>query len=205
MNHEETIKQLQAQGGYSITHTCLLVRTDESHFAYSDARQALSGLAFLLALVRRAWSSPVVLVGTRNGWKVSERWDTLPNEDQWTGSSAWWHVTTHNILDEFAGPVFDAVGSDEDDAARYGITWYTQVKRTEASVETPLILSQTALELLAWHVAVRHESAFASRRYASEARSCISTTRRPGSPGTGSAPIQDAATTAGRAETSSQR
>src|SRR5262249_32855398 len=204
MNHEETIKQLQAQGGYSITHTCLLVRTDESHFAYSDARQALSGLAFLLALVRRAWSSPVVLVaqgmagrfgsvGTRCLTRINggdrRHGGTSQRTTSWMNSRG--QCSTRSGATRMTPRVTALLG--------------TQVKRTEASVEAPLILSQTALELLAWHVTVRHESAFASRRYASEARSCISTTRRPGSPGTGSAPIQDAATTAGRAETSSQR
>ncbi len=159
VNHKETIKQLRSQGGYAITHTCSLRRLDGARFSYSDARQALSGLAFLLALVRGAWSSPIVLVGTTNGTKVWERWDTLANQSEWTGSAAWWHVTTRNILNELADPVFDAVAGDEDSAARYAITWYTQAKGTPG--ETPLILAQTALELLAWHVAVRRDGSFA--------------------------------------------
>jgi hypothetical protein len=159
-NHEKMTEALETQGGYAITHTCSLRRSDGAPFRYRDARPALSGLAFLLALVRGAWSSPIALVGSTNGAKVWERWDTLARHDAWTGSTSWWHSSTRNILNELAVPVFDAVAADEDSAAAYAITWYTQVKRTEDSVETPLILCQAALEMLAWHIAVRRDGSF---------------------------------------------
>lgn len=160
VNHKEISEHLTRQGGYAITHTCGLRRSNGAPFGYGDARSALRGLAFLLALVRGAWSSPIVLVGSVHGTKVWERWDTLALHDASTGSTSWWHSSTRNILNELGVPVFDAVAADEDSAAAYAISLYTQVKRTEQSVDTPLILCQTALELLAWHVAVRRDGAF---------------------------------------------
>jgi hypothetical protein len=159
-DHEDITKGLERQGGYAITHTCSLRRSNGVPFGYGEARPALSGLAFLFALVRGAWSSPIALIGSTSGTKVWERWEPLARNDAWTGSSSWWHSTTRNIVNELALPVFDAVAGDEESAAAYAISSYTSVKRTESWVETPLILCQAALELLAWHIAVRRDGAF---------------------------------------------
>lgn len=162
INRREIIDKLKAQGGYALTHTCEMARIDRSPFSYSDAKHALSGLAFLLAVVRGAWSSPPVLVGTRNGTRTWERWDALTRQDAWTASEPWWHPTTRNILPELAEAVFDAVADEDDDALLIAICLYTEANRSELSAETPLVVAHTALDVLAWHVGVRRDGDFTS-------------------------------------------
>ena len=106
-----------------------------------------------------AWSPHIAIVGAHRGQQVCEQWSVLGRSDGWARCSRWWHPLTRNLAQELAPTVIEQV-REEGSAVRYGITWYTEARRLENSVETPLILAQAGLELMAWDVGVRRKAAF---------------------------------------------
>ena len=158
-NISRVVDDLNSNGGYSITHVGRLTREDGSSFSGDQASVPLSGLQFLFAVIRGAWSPHIAIVGAHQGQQVCEQWSVLGRSDGWARMLPWWHPLTRNLAQELAPTVIEQV-REEGSAVRYGITWYTEARRLENSVETPLILAQAGLELMAWDVGVRRKAAF---------------------------------------------
>lgn len=148
---QQTVKALRERGGYGVTHAGELVRADGAAFDVHDAEDVLLSLHYLLAFARGRWApliAPVAYAG--DGTRVWERWQ-VPASDAWGGNSTWFDRQHGNQLAElFPGfwalwrnPTWNAV-------LPRAVHWFVSSDAGDGGIEGGLILSCTALELLAW-------------------------------------------------------
>ncbi len=66
----DPIKQVEDVGGFIITHTGILKRTDKSEFALADGINCLQAIYFLTSFMRGAWCGPTIARGINDGNKI---------------------------------------------------------------------------------------------------------------------------------------
>ncbi len=197
-NTDELIKQLQAEGGYAITHVGRLERTNGRTFWISQAESALKDLHRFLSFARGLWVPIVLPVGMdRKGNRVFEEWGGHL-ATAWEPRLSWFDEHNGQSLSELY-PGFMDVLQDPDLGAsvKAALYWYLRSNRAGegAGVDSGVILSQAALERLAaayltnaglltrGNAADRFRRAFRHMRLPTaipKEMSVISTTRRKG-------------------------
>lgn len=151
------LESLSSQGGYAITHVGKLEKSDKAVFAIDEAREFLEAFSDFLSFIRGFRVSPTLLVG----YDVSERqlWKewTLSNSDPWKVVDSWaWGLKGTSLVNAFPG--FLKWWQDGGESAKLAIYWYLQSNRNVGGVEGSIILTQAALELLAWVLLVEKGS-----------------------------------------------
>lgn len=143
-------QSLQRDGGYAITHIAEVVREDGSTFDSTDLADAVDVLGYVLTFARSAWSFPLLSVGYGSG--PQPQWQEWADRrlDSWTGRLTWYdHNGASALAAVFAGmwPIWldPSRQSVLHVALGFGVEAHSDV-----SVEGRLVMSQAALELLAW-------------------------------------------------------
>lgn len=151
---------------YQITHHLLLTRSDGTAFSSTHAREALNNLSTFLSFCAEQRIAPVLVAGIDASGRVAmQEWGTAL-VDPGKGHSGW--------LDEYSGgtmaeifPGFSALMKDSEwsTTIRTAVYWYVRADTSHIGPDGAIILIQTALERLAWHILVRVRRAISEQGF----------------------------------------
>ena len=141
---------------YRFTQHLLLQRSDGGGFSCASAREALNTLSTFLSFCAERWIAPVLIQGfDQSGTAAMEEWGTA-HIDPSEGHGGW--------LDEYHGsstmaeafPGFSTLMQDPEwrRTIRTSVYWYVRADTNHVGPDGAIILVQTALERLAWHILV---------------------------------------------------
>ena len=149
------IKVLRETGGYAITQVGRVKRTRGHLFSSVQADDILTALHFFLSFARGAWASPLLAVGRDlSGDVIWEKWGA-GRIDSWHPVSSWYEDRHGGQLDEVF-PGFMARWAEGTWRTRIqsAIYWYMRCNDSSQGIDAGIVLTQTALELLAYAYAV---------------------------------------------------
>jgi len=159
--------ELRDNGGYAVTHAGRLERLGGEDFTVDSGKLVLDGLHYFLSFARGTWSGPCLPVGfDSEGIRCWEQWG-IPNTSSFLNPSTWFDPHNGQLLSEVF-PGFHELWADPlwTPILRRAIFWYVMSNKGEGGVGA-VILSQTALELLAWFVLVRTTRELSAREFRS--------------------------------------
>jgi hypothetical protein len=147
----ESIKELNEQGGYAITHVGAIRRKDGKSFKIDAANELLDHLLWFLSFARGTWAPPVFPVGfDLQSKKVWEKWGCV-HVHPWRTVLSWFDYHHGNCLaplfESFVNKVRDPLWGESIKAAIY---WYVYANTQGAGADGAIILTQAALERLSW-------------------------------------------------------
>jgi len=161
-----TCKKLKESGGYDITHAGRIERNDGNTFAGEDAKRILKILLFFFSFARGMWATPILPVGfDEAGSIVWEEWNS-PRGEPWADVLSWFdHQHAKQLEDAFSG--FFSIWEDDtwQPAIEEAIYWYLNSNYSSRGIDAGMILSQTAIELLAYTYAVETKKLVTSRGF----------------------------------------
>jgi len=160
----ELEKQVKIAGGYIISHTARLERVDGRIFTSQDAQQFWEGLFRFLSFVHGRRMSAILPIGyDSSGQPVWQEWAPWII-DPWKGLHSWADLHHGNHLaDGFRGFMQRRADPSWKESIDRAIYWYVESNRNPLSIETNIILTQVALERLAWEYLVRQKVMSKSR------------------------------------------
>jgi hypothetical protein len=146
---------------YHFDHHLCMVRTDGSQFSAEDAEKRIHRLCSFLSFCRGGWVSTALATGLDDSGELAvAEWGTGQVSAASASISGW--------LDKIQGgemsilyPAFCTRMADESFAETFGIVlyWYIRSDTNNVGPDGGLILLQTALERIAWHVLVHERHA----------------------------------------------
>ena len=154
---KEIKETLTQSSGFAITHIGQLERDDSSLFSPTDALEILNALTLYLWFTKGACTSPCLPAGFDGiGNEVWTIWDygiikPFTNPPSWLDESC-------NIQFEETFSEFMKLWLDESwkEVIQRSIHWYVEANSGEITIESSIVLTQSALELLASAVLVEH-------------------------------------------------
>lgn len=156
-------RKVAASGGYLITHIVRVYRKNGDEISRDAGEEIMQCLLYFLSFTRGLWCGPVLPTGFDSSGK--QRWQRLepPRASSWRGVSSWFDRHHGNILGEVF-PGFHHRWADKGwrESLEKVIYWYVGSNGGSGGVEGSIILSQTALELLAWMVLVEDQRILSS-------------------------------------------
>jgi hypothetical protein len=151
---------------YLFTHRLNLQRSDGKTFSWSQAQFPLEILSTFLSFCAERCVAPTLLKGyDRSGGVVVQDWRAA-RIDSYKRNGNW--------LDEYHGgampeafPGFAHLMRDAEwkEAIRSAVYWYVRGDTNFVGPDGAIILIQTALEKLAWHILVRVKRSIAARSF----------------------------------------
>jgi hypothetical protein len=154
---EQTMKLLKQRGGRAITHTGRIRKLDGSFLAPDDTNELLFILNQFLSFAMGSWTSPILpLAYDATRARVWESWG-LRKINSWKRHQSW--LDDHHA--EILTPVFQGFARLWNDATwsetlKASIYWYVFSNMRVANVDGSIILSQAALERIAWIYLTEH-------------------------------------------------
>lgn len=144
---------LKRDGGYAITHTGIITRTDCKTFLIKDAEELLEALRLFLSFARGAFCSPTLSEGyDRREELVWQQWGSHMVAP-W-GRPPSWFDTMHGAILSQVFPGFWAKYSDSawKETIKAALYWYlrSNINGRGAGVDGGLILTQAALERMSF-------------------------------------------------------
>ena len=148
-------KMLSEKGGYRLTHIGCIRKDDRTSFTGKSATDCLNALKFFLSFAKGGWCEPVCSVGfNETGRRVWESW-TSPREP-WYVPFSWFDphnsVQLATMFPSFMNKWQD---SDWNEAFHEIIYWYLNANYSSRGIEPGIILTQAAIERLAFEYAVK--------------------------------------------------
>ncbi|SLN74180.1 hypothetical protein OCH7691_03706 [Oceanibacterium hippocampi] len=149
---KDLTKQLDAEGGYAITHVGRLTRQDGRSFRISHGDRVLADLHYFLSFARGLSTTPVLPVGfDAAGSRIFEEWG-MRLVTAWEPRRSWFDTMHGQCLADLYPGFMDLLrDADLGDSVRTALYWYLRSNRAGegAGVDSGVILSQAALERLA--------------------------------------------------------
>lgn len=145
---------------YRFTHHFSLVRADEHPFSAENVEEQISKLCTFLSFCRGAWVSTALTTGVDDSGALAyAEWGTGKLSPPVSEPS--WLDQLHGVEMAAFYPAFCARIADQAFAETFRIALYWQIRSNPDNVgpDGGLILLQTALERIAWHVLVRERRA----------------------------------------------
>lgn len=153
-------KQIEAAGGFGITHVGKLELSAGGCFSAADAREIEEALSWFLSFCRGTWVAPLLAVGFDTaGEQLWEEWYEWKIE-RWRRVTSWFNSSSCvGLVEVFPG--FHRRWKDEawNEPIRLAVHWYVESNMCAGGVEGGTILAQAALELLAWTLLVQDQQA----------------------------------------------
>lgn len=155
------VEALKNLGGHALTHVGEIRRADGALFSTTDLDEFLQFLHYLFAFAMGRWSGPHLVVGlNEDGDRVFEQWGVGSQpEDAWNGSFSIFDNRHAELISNLASGFWALWISDLwNKALQDTIYWYVganSIGRGGVNVDSALLLSQPALELLSWNYLVR--------------------------------------------------
>lgn len=150
----DLVKALEEAGGYAITHVGVIEHVDGEAFNGGDAADLLDALHFFLSFARGFWTPPVLPIGlSQDGERVWEQW-IIGRADSRMYWPSWFDERNGQLLAEVF-PGFCRLWRSDiwHWAVREALQWYLWSNTNPG--DAGIILTQAALELLAWTFAVK--------------------------------------------------
>lgn len=150
------IELLKTHGGYIGTHAGVLQRCDGSSFSAAEVREAVDFLDVLFSFVLGRWSGPHLLRGySDDGSLRFEQWGLGRNEGgRWNPSATWFDTGHAEFFTKLAPRLWDLLQTKPwKQTLREIVAWYLEANKGGSGslgVDSALLLSQSALERIAW-------------------------------------------------------
>lgn len=155
----EVVADLKTMGGYDFTHTGKLQRFDKKPFSTASACDVMRALHYFLSFARGFWNGLGLSVGRDNkGDIVWEEWGAR-HTTSWRQAESWFDPRKPNLLPDVFPGFFDrwSIPLWREPVERV-LYWYLGSNIASGGIEGGLILTQAALELLAWVLLVEDKS-----------------------------------------------
>ena len=152
---KDAIEKLNEQGGYRLTHIASARKAEGTTFSGKDAKACLSSLHYFLSFAKGGWCNPMCAVGFDElGNRVWELWS--PPRESWRTPSSWFYPQRGDQLATLY-PTFMKKWKNGDwrDALEEVIYWYSNANFPERGIEAGIILTQAAIERLAYEYVVK--------------------------------------------------
>ncbi len=147
-NSGELTETLRHTGGRAITHRLQVSRKDESLFNNTQLDEIATLIEQFIAFVTGSWAClvlPIGYIGDEESWQL---WN-IRHCPSWSNPYTWSkHLPAKCIKAVFPGFAKRLSNKEWNEPFTQAIDWYVQCRN--GTVETSIILSQAALELLAW-------------------------------------------------------
>jgi hypothetical protein len=154
----EHVEQLNRQGGFAITHVAKLERVDDQTFNGEEAINFLNLCSHFFSFARGFRIPIILLVGYNSLDKeVWRYWDSragLP----WKGVSSWFPKHENGVLSQLLPGFLNWWRSWGEDIANTALHWYLESNINAGALEGSIVLTQVALELIAWTIFVKQEN-----------------------------------------------
>ena len=163
---DDLSKGLGRSGGYCITNIGKLTKNDRSLISFSEILALVEPLRYILAFIRGAWCSPVILIGEGKEYRW-EYWDTQ-EISPWLGRSGWFF---HRVDAQNLSKMFETFFQLWDNPAWQGvikdaIRWYVEAN-TNRNHHISIVNAQVGLELLAWAYLVEYGAIISEKSFRS--------------------------------------
>ena len=150
-NLSKVKRELDATGGYGVTHSGTIKRTDSADFSAADVERLLHGLSLFLSFARGAYCGLTLVKGkSRDGQVAWERWGA-DRVTAWFSPLSWFD-RNHSQLLANVFPGFWRRYQEREEELRTVITLYldSNLGRSHGvGLDGGLILTQAALERMA--------------------------------------------------------
>jgi hypothetical protein len=150
----ENVKLVKGDGGYALTHVGRIEREGGRSFTGRDAAEVLTSLHFFLSLACGRWVSPSLAIGKTA--KGTAKWFQmgLGQCDPWRYCLSWFGGFHGRLLEEVF-PCFMQTWKSQGWHAslKKAIYWYLVANGND--LDSGIILTQSAMELLAWTYVVK--------------------------------------------------
>lgn len=160
-----TIRTLRDQGGFGLTHVGQFFCADGSDFSGAEASQFLIMLNHFLSFARGAWVEPVCPVGfNRANERVWAEWSTPHNA--WNSNDTWFdahHATQLETLFPLFLRLWQRPGWH--DTLHEVLYWHLNANDSHRGIDPGIILTQNALERLAFEYVVRDRGMLESQGF----------------------------------------
>jgi hypothetical protein len=156
---------LESARGYLLTHVGKVEKKDQSTFAYSDAVSVLESLHIFFTLCRGLFVAPMLIVGfDSSGSKKWETW-TLRTCETFKRVDNWFPQMTKQLTLPFSS--FMTVFNNPlwRDTLDWAIYLYTQSDGDPVHPQTGIILTQSALEMIAWTLIVDDKKTLSAKGF----------------------------------------
>ena len=152
---QQSIKFLNENGGYRLTHIGGIQKLDGSSFTGDDINECLTALCYFLSFVKGGWCNPICPVGfDETGHRVWELWSS-PRE-AWHRPFSWFDThSTEQLTVLFKGFMKMWANDDWRGALREIIYWYLNANFSSRGIDAGIILTQAAIERLSYEYAVK--------------------------------------------------
>ncbi|MFQ4136801.1 hypothetical protein PGN35_010820 [Nodosilinea sp. PGN35] len=166
-NQDEVFKLLEFHHGFGVTHFGKLEREDGEDFNLEDFLSILEALNWYSSFAIGQWTGFCLPVGFSNsGEKIWQSW-SLSKLGPFTRQSSWlgWGSRRNIFEESFSG--FLELWHDENwqEIVKLAIHWYIEANSQRGSIEGSIILSQTALELLASAILVENSDLISAEEF----------------------------------------
>jgi hypothetical protein len=172
--------EISRDGGYAITHVGVVERVDGSALSVKDGEPVLDCLGHYLSFCRGSWTYPVLLCAEDvEGTVVGQSWELNHTIDRFKQTRPWLPRNVPvgaQMLEAFRGYANVWFSTLWGDAIRIATQWY--VESSTGAVEKSIILTQAALELLAWTRLVEETHALTKETWESKSMSFSKKLRR---------------------------
>jgi hypothetical protein len=160
VNTEAICRELRQVGGYAITHTGRITHKDGKKFSTSQLEEMLNYLHYYLSFVLGRWAGPELTVGYDQSDVIVFQQMGLSQitDGAWQGSSSWFEDHSAEMVREVSAGFWELWQTELwRKPLREAIYLYVGANRTGRglNVDTALLLSQSALELLSWNYCVK--------------------------------------------------
>ena len=155
-NFSELYEELEAGGGYAITHVGRIWRTDDSTFDTSAAKDVLDCLYYMLSFAHGIWIPSILHVARdATGQVVREEWPNI-FASRYQRPMSWFPRGGNTEILPSLFPRFLARWQQPlwKETIRRAVWWYVSSNEQGGSVDNATVFLQVALELLAWVVFV---------------------------------------------------
>lgn len=152
---KDVYARLRAQGGFEVTHVGSLRRRDGALFTGADATDVLDGLAGFLGFASGAWAAPLAAVGfDSQGQKKWHEWKPRWDSPWRRGVLRPFDFRDHDLHKAFAGYLERWCDPLWNEPLRVATHMYVEANGP-ITIDTSLVLTQNALEVIAWTLFVR--------------------------------------------------
>lgn len=142
------LARLKREGGYAVTHNCVVRRIDATPI--DDLGDLAAALHFLFAFMSGLWAGPVLLASSPSS-DAGVRYIQSPMLSRSRNVGSWFPKRPDGSeVSKFATEFMGLWNNDEwQMPLRHYIWWYIEAN-TAASLESAVLTSQAALELMGW-------------------------------------------------------
>lgn len=147
-------KKLDTEGGYSLSHIGKVRKRDGKSMSEKEIDEVLLMLGRFFSFSVGRWANPVLSVGfDAKGKRVVDVWNS-PKEP-WRTCLSWFdHHHTTQLEELYRGFAEQWDDLSWRSSLKASIYWYVNANHSERGIDAGIILAQSALELLSYHLVV---------------------------------------------------